>query len=343
MESHQSSKRLLNSKVIIAAIVGSLLLILVGTISLHKTVVVAIEGQEIQVSTLASTVEGVLRKEGIEIGEADRTVPELNQRVKDGERIVIHRAYEIQLIESGNTQSIITAVETVKSLLQSLNIELQDMDIVEPPLGVSIGEGDTVKITRVTEELTAETQEIPYQTVIKHNNEMDYGKMNQLQEGKPGLQEVKIAIRYEDGEEVERSIIEEYVTTEAVNEIMERGTANLIATSRGNSRYTKALTMTATAYDAGYESTGKRPGDQYYGVTRSGTQVRPGVVAVDPNVIPLGTKLYIESTDGTGNYGYASAEDTGGAIKGNKIDLYYESRSEALRFGRRTVKVYVLE
>ena len=102
--------------------------------------------------------------------------------------------------------------------------------------------------------------------------------------------------------------------------------------------------MTATAYTADYASTGKKPGDKYYGVTASGTRVRPGVVAVDRNVIPLGTKLYIQSTtNGRADYGYAVAEDTGGAIKGNKIDLYFETSKEVKSFGSRTVHVYVLE
>ncbi len=72
--------------------------------------------------------------------------------------------------------------------------------------------------------------------------------------------------------------------------------------------------MTATAYDLSYESCGKRPGDKYYGITASGTKARVGAVAVDPRVIPLGTKLYVESLDGTKDYGFCTAEDTGGGL-----------------------------
>ena len=95
--------------------------------------------------------------------------------------------------------------------------------------------------------------------------------------------------------------------------------------------------MVASAYDLSYESTGKRPGDKYFGITASGTKARPGVVAVDPSVIPLGTRLYVEG------YGFAVAEDTGGAIKGNRIDLFYENRKQALNYGMRKVKVYILK
>ncbi len=104
----------------------------------------------------------------------------------------------------------------------------------------------------------------------------------------------------------------------------------------------RSIVMNASAYDLSFESCGKRPGDKYYGITASGTKAKPGTVAVDPKVIPLGTKLYVESMDGTGSYGVATAEDKGGAIKGNRIDLFYANRSDALQFGRRQVKVYIM-
>lgn len=102
--------------------------------------------------------------------------------------------------------------------------------------------------------------------------------------------------------------------------------------------YKKAITMTATAYDDSYASNGK-----WGAVTALGTKLRPGVVAVDRRVIPLGTKLYIESMDSWPDYGFAVAEDTGGAIKGNKIDLFFKDTDTVWKFGRRKVKVYVLD
>ena len=95
--------------------------------------------------------------------------------------------------------------------------------------------------------------------------------------------------------------------------------------------YSKVLVMNATSYTNDPSENGG------YGTTRLGTPLRYGVVAVDPKVIPLGTKLYIEG------YGYAVAEDTGGAIKGNRIDLCFTSRAQADNFGRRNVKVYILK
>lgn len=94
-------------------------------------------------------------------------------------------------------------------------------------------------------------------------------------------------------------------------------------------RYSRELTMTATAYTRFDDGNGN--------YTRRGHLLRKGLVAVDPNVIPLGTRLYIPG------YGYAIADDIGGAIKGNIIDLAFDSRSEALQFGRQRVTVYVMD
>ena len=115
------------------------------------------------------------------------------------------------------------------------------------------------------------------------------------------------------------------------------------AASRSGFRFSNAMDMAATAYDLSYESCGKYPDHPEYGITASGTKAQPGTVAVDPDVIPLGTKLYIASTDGSPDYGFATALDTGSAIKGYKIDLFMEDNQDALNFGIRQVKVYILE
>lgn len=102
------------------------------------------------------------------------------------------------------------------------------------------------------------------------------------------------------------------------------------------SDYKQVLDITATAY-----APGAHDNDQWGDKTFLGTQIRPGVVAVDPDVIPLGSKLYIKYPDGKGEY--AVAEDTGGAIKGNRIDIAKTSVEKAQDFGMKDVKVFVVE
>ena len=102
--------------------------------------------------------------------------------------------------------------------------------------------------------------------------------------------------------------------------------------------YSTLLYCSATAYTCQDKHGVTTPG-----TTFSGTPARVGAIAVDPNVIPLGSKLYIVSADGEYLYGYCVAEDTGGAIKGNTVDLYYNTYDECIQFGRRDVLVYVIE
>lgn len=100
--------------------------------------------------------------------------------------------------------------------------------------------------------------------------------------------------------------------------------------------YKDVVEVTATAY-----APGPHDNDQWGNKTYMGTEIRPGVIAVDPNVIPLGSRVYIEFPDGKGMY--AVAEDTGGAIKGNRIDVAKWSVGEAQDFGMQKAKVYILD
>lgn len=100
---------------------------------------------------------------------------------------------------------------------------------------------------------------------------------------------------------------------------------------------TEPMDMITTAYTAGPESTGKRPGMKGYGITYTGTQAKIGVCAVDPDYIPLGTSLFVE------NYGYCRAEDTGRKVRGLHVDVFLENVKEALKFGREIRKVWILQ
>jgi len=129
----------------------------------------------------------------------------------------------------------------------------------------------------------------------------------------------------------------ETFSEEHVNTLLTKYVLGKRASSISDFSYSRSYNMVATAYTAGPESTGKSPGMRGYGITASGMRVQPGVVAVDPRVIPLGTRLYVQG------YGYSIAADTGSAIKGKRIDVYIKSLSEAYKWGRRTVAVYVLK
>ena len=122
-----------------------------------------------------------------------------------------------------------------------------------------------------------------------------------------------------------RNLVKNVIVKEPVKQIVAYGTLQTVSRDGSTLNFKKALTMTATAYT----HTGNR--------TATGTWPSVGTVAVDPKVIPLHSRLYVDG------YGYATAKDVGSSIKGNKIDLFFETKAEALKWGRRQVQVYLLE
>jgi 3D (Asp-Asp-Asp) domain-containing protein len=185
------------------------------------------------------------------------------------------------------------------------------------------------------------SEQIPFETQEIETTAVRSGKSHVRQEGAPGVKEITTTVIYIGERETHRSVINEEVLYEPVSEIIDVGIGGALGTTTNTSapdfHYTKKLVMNASAYTAGFESTGKNPGDPGYGRTATGAVARRGIVAVDPRVIPLGTRLYVEG------YGFSLASDVGGLIKGHKIDLFYDSLDDALQFGRRNLDVYVLE
>jgi len=321
-----------------------LVLVLAALYGLLSKQVTVIDGEEaVQMVCFGGTVEDLLGEREIVLEDEDRVVPEPGTPLQDGLEITIKRAVPVLLTVDGEVKSFKTAADTVGGALDGAGLEIEAEDIVEPGMKNPVETGMDIKVVRVGHVMLTLEKEVPFETVIKYDDGMYKGTEKVLEKGENGKMSEEIRVVYHDGEEVSRQTVKEEVIKEPSNRVVSRGTMDSIETSRGTVRFKRAIKMSATAYDATFESTGKNPDHPQYGITRSGTKVRPGVVAVDPKVIPLGTKLYVKSQDGTSDYGFASAEDTGGAIKGNKIDLYYESPEDVRKYGRRNVLVYILE
>ncbi len=304
--------------------------------------------------TAQETVADFLDEAGIEVAHTDIMDVERDAKLTVLPRISkinITRGFDVKVIIDGKEQPVTVKPGTYTgTMIADLETLTSQKYFYDGYLAGKLEPNQTIKLQTRTEETVTETQEIPFETEVKLVNTLNKGVEEIVQEGKPGKKEIISKVVYLSGEESDRFVTEEKIAAKPVNKIINRGT-RVPASTNGidnanfafamkedisNVEYTKELIMNASAYTAGYESTGKRPGDKNYGITASGARVRPGIVAVDPRVIPLGTKLYVEG------YGYSIAADTGGAIKGNKIDLFFESVSEARQFGRRNIKVYVL-
>ncbi|WP_129599007.1 3D domain-containing protein [Anaerophilus nitritogenes] len=343
METHFRNMKFLNKRNFMILGLVVLIGIFLGSTALTKQITIKDGNKAVKLEVLFSSVADAIQKSNLVLGDYDQVSYPLDDKVKDGMIIQIKRAHPVNVYADQKEIQVMTAHEKVKDILKEHKIKIGKNDKVQPDLSESIGINETIKIARVTEKIVEQQEVVPFENVVKYNQKLDHGKVNVMQKGENGQKEVKYKIIYEDDIEISKELIQEQIIVSPKNEIVEKGAAIYVATSRGSISAKNAIQMTSTAYDASYASTGKHPGHPYHGITSSGTRVRPGVVAVDPKVIPLGTKLYIKALDGSGDYGFATAEDTGGAIKGNKIDLYFESPKDTKRYGRRKVLVYILK
>lgn len=230
---------------------------------------------------------------------------------------------------------------TVGDVLAKAHVTLRKADIVKPALNGPVGEVQRINVIRVDSEEITEQEITRFAVQRKPDIQLAPGEKKVLQQGSYGLSRSYIQITYENGKEVKREKLRTEVIRKPQPMIVAYG-PNLIA-SRGKTRPTaggairsanynfqpqqnsKVLNVVSTAYT----HTGNR--------TATGVYPHEGVIAVDPRVIPLGTKLYVE------NYGYAVAADTGGVIKGNKIDVFFNTYNKAINWGRRSIKVYILD
>jgi len=342
-------------KIILASSSAALVLIVAicaVCICAKQIVIVDGDASEKEVITFKRYVGEILDEEGIVLGTHDDINVSDEEKLRDGMKIEIYRAFNVSVTEKGKTTVHIATRRTVGEILNELGYNAKETDKTTPAYTATVSEFDEITLIRTKEETVDVVEEIPYESTRRENKALATGKQRVVTKGKPGEKKVSYKVYYEDGVEVSREVIEEEVISEAVAEITEIGpkktidsytiaSAGTVKTSRsGSLSYSKVLTANATAYDA--SSCGKSPSHPAYGITATGRRAGYGIVAVDPSIIPLGTKLYIESADGSYVYGTAIAADTGGAIKGNRIDLCFNTRSEAINFGRRQMKVYIL-
>jgi len=184
----------------------------------------------------------------------------------------------------------------------------------------------SVNIIKIEEIIVVEEEVVPYAVESSFNPQLRKGQLKLLQQGENGLVLKTLLIRKENGITKSRRLLETKVLKAAVPEISEIGIRDtIVQVSRELSQPRQVLEVKATAYT----HTGN--------TTYTGVYPRVGTVAVDPAVIPLGSRLWIEG------YGYGIAQDTGGFIQGNRVDLFMDTERDCLNWGRRTIKVYLLD
>lgn len=290
-------------------------------------------GGTIEFQTREKDLAAALKAHGITVGPNDRVTPSLDTTLRDKQQITVHiqKAVPVHVLVDGKSIDTESAAPSVGDLLADLSVVLGPKDVVSVDTAAAVVADMEIQIVRRAERVDISQEEIPFDLVRQEDRSMMAGETREIQSGAPGLKEVKRITYLEDGNEVGSEVVEENVLKEPVSRIVAYGTGGVVSRGGRDYRYSRRLVLTATGYTAGLESN-----PQGNGYTYTGMRAEYGVVAVDPRVIPLYTRLYIEG------YGPAIAADIGGAIQGNRIDLCFNSLAEARAFGVRPVTVYVL-
>lgn len=269
--------------------------------------------------TGATTVAGALEEAGILLDSTDGVDPELTEPLSQDMVIRVVRSVPFTIEVDGQLLQTRSSHTDVPSVLAEAGVILSDYDYTVPGNDATLRPNDGIKVVRVTEDFRTEDEAIPFQTLWQATSTLPIDSQELISNGLPGILRRRIRVGYEDGIEVSRELDGEWVAREPVNEVMGYGTnivLGVVDTPEGPREYWRIVRMRATSYTAA--SSGKDPGDPGYGRTASGVPAGFGVVAVDRNIVPFLTYVYVPG------YGVAFVGDTGGGIRGRWIDLGYD-------------------
>ena len=354
-------RRKIPHRIIAVALMAAVIVSLLSLTVFAQNSFVITDGDFMTVHKSYSTdPDVVLDEAGIELSEEDTYTTSYNDGIG---RIDIQRMQMVTVIYWGEPHVIGTYGETVKSLLNRMGIVPGTGDILSCEEDTPTYDGMTVEIVHKELSLIEYDKTVPFETKYYEDPELNPGEEIVLIEGVEGMIHYTTQVVYENGHRVSHTVLDKTTVTEPVTRLVVRGPERAIAdqpdepdhrvletengtgaeehaisegtitTVSGTSyTYSDVLSVTCTAYSCNGRT----------GTTATGTVARVGAVAVDPAYIPLGTKMYIVSNDGEYIYGYCTAEDTGGLIKGYKIDLYFDTFDECWDFGVRACTAYIL-
>lgn len=333
--------------------------ILTGIAYFRNSVTIQDGGEQSQTYTMKNSCDEILEEAGISLSSEDEVV---FSGIEDNRgTITINRAFEVSVTADGQRKTVSLVRGTVQDVLTKAGVTVAEDDIINYALNQEISKGAEIEIQRVSSNTYTTTEAIPYKTVQKETDQLNKGVTQVETAGQQGELTHYYQQELVDGEVVSDTLVSSEVTRESVDEVILVGTyveppkpvvaqkpvaagrtgkselampAGLVLDGNGiPTDYKNVLTGRACAYTAPAGSKGS-----------TGRVMQPGYVAVNPNVIPYGSKLYIVSADGKYVYGYAIAADTGGSAMANDIlaDLFMNTSAECYEFGSRTVNVYIL-
>ena len=287
--------------------------------------------------------EAILRAAGVELSS-------VAAYTREAETITVHRNPRVTVFYHGQPIETEIQGETAGELLEKLGLPLDVNDRLSVPEETVLEGGMAFRVDRVLQREERRTQVEPYQVITYYASYLPEGERVVLTRGRDGELLLSEFVCYVNSVETQRELLEQTRTLAPRAEIQALGTGGvtgpgitqepiigdgvILLPTGEKLDYTRVDYVRATAYthsDPGCTST-----------TATGTKVHNGTVAVDPRYIPYGTRMFIMASDGSYIYGLCEAEDCGGDIKGDRMDLYLPTHAQCTAFGRRVCTVYFL-
>ncbi|UTR12433.1 ubiquitin-like domain-containing protein [Evansella sp. LMS18] len=340
------------------------------TVTPAQQVEIHTDGESQKVWTTAGTVEELLDELEIEVNEHDKISPDPGEVITENTLVSYETAFLITLYSDGEEKEVWTTSTTVADFLENENIALNELDRVEPSLDDLLAEETEVNVVRVEKVTDVVEEEIDFATVRKNDSSVERGTEKVLNSGKNGTLAKYYEVILEDGEEASRELIKEEIVAESEDRVVAVGTKepqpvvsrgasasteNTSSTNSSSSSSASAASSSSSSNSSSGGSSGSNQGSWRTftataytancsgcsGITYTGVNLKNNpnakVIAVDPSVIPLGSRVEVKG------YGTYLAADIGGAINGNKIDIFIPDTNKVRSFGRRTVEVRVLD
>ena len=318
---------------------------MVSQTAFAKTYVITDGDRVVTYTTFATDPWEVLSEVGMDLEDNDTYTTE------GADTIHISRAEIVRVSHYGEEMTVEAGEETVGELLARLNYQKRDGDVLSHPEDVPVYNGMVLRVDSVLVREETYTATLPHEINRCSDASIPAGSEEILIQGRDGEVLCTAEVTYINGVEARRKVLSEKMTIAPVTEVVAVGTGSqleavdpegmpiigdgyIILPTGEVLTYTKKDTVRATAYthtDAGCDM-----------ITATGSTVHRGTVAVDPRFVPYGTRMFIVANDGSYVYGVAEAEDCGGAIKRDRMDLYFPTYEECIAFGWRTCTVYFL-
>ncbi|QPQ32927.1 G5 and 3D domain-containing protein [Lysinibacillus sp. JNUCC 51] len=303
-----------------------------------KEVTISVDGNQSKVWTTETQVKDILKEANIEVSEHDSLAQGLDTEIGADNKIDIQKAFQVSLVDGVNKRQVWSTSTTVANFLKQQGIQLNEFDRVENNLKDVITPQSKITVVRVEKVIDVVEESLDFAIEKKQDASLQQGKQKVVTAGQTGLVTKTYEVVKENGQVVAKNLQSKNVVKESKKQVVAVGTKTVVASaatvSRGSSEPAsgKEFYVTATAYTPNCNGCS--------GISATGINLKSNsglkVIAVDPSVIKLGSKVWVEG------YGTAIAGDTGGAIKGNRIDILVQTESQASNWGVRKVRIKVL-